>query len=43
VISRFMREAALLCAVGAVLGLLSGAALAYAIAALAGWGGGLDT
>ncbi len=37
VIQQFMREAALICGVGALLGLLFGGVLAYAIAWLAGW------
>ena len=37
VIEQFMREAALICGVGALLGLVFGGVLAYAIAWLAGW------
>jgi len=37
VIQQFMREAALICGVGALLGLVFGGVLAYAIAWLAGW------
>jgi len=37
IVARFLREAAAICAAGAVLGLVFGALLAYAIAALAGW------
>ncbi|MFN3965229.1 MAG: ABC transporter permease [Silanimonas lenta] len=37
IIARFLREAAAICVAGALLGLLFGAFLAYAIAALAGW------
>ena len=34
---RFLREALVICAAGALLGLLFGGLLAYAIAAFAGW------
>ena len=37
VIAQFMRETSVICIVGALLGLLLGAALAYLIAAFAGW------
>ncbi len=37
IIEQFMREAVVVCALGAVLGVVFGAMLAYAIAALAGW------
>ena len=37
VIAQFLREAAVICVAGALLGLLFGALLAYAIAAFAGW------
>jgi putative ABC transport system permease protein len=37
IIDQFLRETALICVIGALLGLLFGALLAYAIAALAGW------
>ena len=37
IVAQFLREAAVICGVGGVLGLLFGALLAYAIAALAGW------
>jgi putative ABC transport system permease protein len=37
IVARFLREAAAICAAGALLGLVFGALLAYAIAALAGW------
>ena len=37
VIDQFMREAALICGIGALLGLVLGGLLAYAIAWLAGW------
>jgi len=37
IVDRFMREAALICAFGAVVGIAFGAALAYVIAAFAGW------
>lgn len=37
IVQQFLRETALICAIGAGLGLLFGAALAYLIAALAGW------
>ncbi|MEO8778492.1 MAG: ABC transporter permease [Rhodanobacter sp.] len=37
IVQRFLREALVICAVGALIGLLFGAALAYAIAAFAGW------
>jgi putative ABC transport system permease protein len=36
-VQRFLREALVICASGALIGLLFGAALAYAIAAFAGW------
>jgi putative ABC transport system permease protein len=36
-VQRFLREALVICLSGAVIGLLFGAALAYAIAAFAGW------
>jgi len=38
VVAQFLREAAVICVSGAVLGVVFGVALAYAIAALAGWG-----
>jgi len=37
IVQRFLREALVICASGALIGLLFGAALAYAIAAFAGW------
>jgi putative ABC transport system permease protein len=37
IVVRFLREAVVICASGAVIGLLFGALLAYAIAAFAGW------
>jgi putative ABC transport system permease protein len=37
IVARFLREAAAICVAGALLGLVFGAVLAYAIAALAGW------
>ncbi|GAA5007258.1 ABC transporter permease [Pseudoluteimonas lycopersici] len=37
IIVRFLREAVVICASGAVIGILFGAALAYSIAAFAGW------
>jgi putative ABC transport system permease protein len=37
IIERFLREAVVICASGATIGLLFGAALAYLIAAFAGW------
>ena len=37
VVAQFLREAAVICVVGSLLGVLFGAALAYAIATLAGW------
>ena len=37
IVQRFLREALVICALGALIGLLFGAALAYAIAAFAGW------
>ncbi|HET8942808.1 MAG TPA: ABC transporter permease [Rudaea sp.] len=37
IIVRFLREAVVICVTGAVLGLIFGAALAYLIAAFAGW------
>jgi putative ABC transport system permease protein len=37
IVQRFLREAVVICASGALIGLLFGAALAYAIAAFAGW------
>ncbi|HEY2394927.1 MAG TPA: ABC transporter permease [Rudaea sp.] len=37
IVSRFLREAVVICASGAGIGLLFGAALAYLIAAFAGW------
>ncbi len=37
IIARFLREAAAICMAGSILGVVFGAVLAYAIAALAGW------
>lgn len=37
IVARFLREAVVICASGAAIGLLFGALLAYAIAAFAGW------
>ncbi|MGA0587150.1 ABC transporter permease [Dyella sp. KRB-257] len=37
IVARFLREAVVICASGALIGLLFGALLAYAIAAFAGW------
>jgi putative ABC transport system permease protein len=37
IVQRFLREAVVICASGALIGLLFGALLAYAIAAFAGW------
>jgi putative ABC transport system permease protein len=37
IVVRFLREAVVICAVGALIGLLFGALLAYLIAAFAGW------
>jgi putative ABC transport system permease protein len=37
IVQQFLRETALICAIGAGLGLLFGGVLAYLIAALAGW------
>src|SRR3546814_12857706 len=37
VVAQFLREASVICIPGALLGLLFGTALAYAIAAFAGW------
>jgi len=37
IVQRFLREALVICASGALIGLLFGAVLAYAIAAFAGW------
>ncbi len=37
IIDQFLREAALICAIGAALGLCFGALLAYLIATFAGW------
>jgi putative ABC transport system permease protein len=37
IVERFLREAAVICASGALIGLAFGAALAYLIAAFAGW------
>ncbi|OOG59469.1 ABC transporter permease [Rhodanobacter sp. C03] len=37
IVARFLREALVICASGALIGLLFGALLAYAIAAFAGW------
>src|SRR3546814_9576911 len=37
VVAQFLREASVICISGALLGLLFGTALAYAIAAFAGW------
>ena len=37
IVARFLREALVICALGALIGLLFGALLAYAIAAFAGW------
>ncbi|MDN5924701.1 MAG: FtsX-like permease family protein, partial [Xanthomonadales bacterium] len=37
IIARFLREAIVICASGAIIGLLFGAILAYLIAAFAGW------
>ncbi len=37
IVARFLREAVVICASGATIGLLFGAALAYLIAAFAGW------
>ncbi len=37
IVARFLREASLICVIGALAGLLFGALLAYLIAALAGW------
>jgi putative ABC transport system permease protein len=36
-VQQFLRETALICAIGACLGLVFGGVLAYLIAALAGW------
>ena len=38
VVAQFLREAAVICISGAVLGVVFGVALAYSIAGLAGWG-----
>ncbi|MFH2078536.1 MAG: FtsX-like permease family protein, partial [Pseudomonadota bacterium] len=38
VVAQFLREAAVICVAGALLGVAFGIALAYGIAALAGWG-----
>ena len=38
VVAQFLREAAVICVAGALLGVACGIALAYGIAALAGWG-----
>ena len=38
VVAQFLREAAVICVAGALLGVAFGVALAYGIAALAGWG-----
>jgi putative ABC transport system permease protein len=37
IVQRFLREALVICVAGALIGLSFGAALAYAIAAFAGW------
>jgi putative ABC transport system permease protein len=37
IVEQFLREAALICGIGAVAGLIFGALLAYMIALLAGW------